>query len=166
MDKEYLNMVLALPDDFFENWRWKAGDKGLIISEEREVIMLGQTGQLIWYYDRGDLLFNPEYVKNDIATIEINYIRPLPNQEQLQEMLITFHITHNKFSRKRAILHIMGHWADYLMRKHNFEYDKIDRNQDYEYFGNPEDFDILMLRFTVGIILMLGWNGSSWEKMV
>lgn len=164
----YLKMILALPDTFFDGWEWQAGDKALSINDQykRELLLL-TTAPLkkLNSNDNVTLLF-PHSV--DGVTVEeyIFNLRPIPRQEQLQEMLITFHITHNKFSRKRAILHIMGHWADYLMRKHNFEYDKIDRNQDYEYFGDPEDFDILMLRFTVGIILMLGWNGSSWEKMV
>jgi hypothetical protein len=48
------------------------------------------------------------------------------------------------------------------MRKHDFEYTKIERSEDYEEFGDPEDFDILMLRFTVGTILMNEWNGKKW----
>jgi hypothetical protein len=53
--------------------------------------------------------------------------------------------------------------GDTLTKKHDFEYVKIQRDEDYEYFGDPEDFDILMLKFAVETVLGNVWNGEKWE---
>jgi len=162
MSDQYIKMILALPEEFFKGWKWKDGDTFLYRpaqEDEWEIYHIGSFGTMV---NNGVIVFATLI---EDATPSQGKYRPVPSQEQLQNLLIKFHMIHNRCTRKRAILHIMGHWADYLMRKHDFEYDKIERNEAYEYFGNPEDFDILMLRFMVGIILMLEWNGDSWEKM-
>jgi hypothetical protein len=156
MDEEYKKMVLSLPDEFFDGWEYKNGDTILLKENSGwNVYHIGdyllEDGR-IGFIDGWECEFMPED----------HEIKPLPNQEQLQEMLINFHMTHNGFSRKRSILHIMGHWADYLMNKHDFEYEKIQRNVDYEEFGDPGDFDNLMLKFTGGIILLVAWDGEKW----
>lgn len=151
MDKEYLSMVLALPDEIFENWKWEAGDKGLIISEKREVIMLGQTGQLIWYYDRGDLLFNPEYVKNDIAAIEINYIRPYPNQEQLQELIQNCWLKLDPTVQSYGVVKYFCNWfhANWVSYP---AYKEVE----------TESINSIWLRYTMWMIYKKEWNGDSW----
>ena len=74
MNSEYIKMVLALPEEFFERWEWKAGDRVLHKLE---------------YSDEWKTEF---ILDNGIAyIISLNkgnvwgkYI-PLPSQEQLQE---------------------------------------------------------------------------------
>ena len=82
MDKEYLNMVIALPYDFFENWEWQAGDKALVNNEVWTVFGGNSNGMVVigenlQQFSIGDLDFS--YKIGDKA-------RPIPRQEQLQKL--------------------------------------------------------------------------------
>ncbi len=162
MDKEYIKMVLALPEEFFKDWKWQVGDRAISTNHDNKEAMVVDF----------DVWTDPKVIHvlyfgmvGYTYLQSLDFLRPLPSQRQLQEMLINFHMKQNGFSRKRAILHIIGHWADYLMSKHDFEWKKIERNENYDEIGDPDDFDILMLKFTVGIILMLEWDfiGEKWR---
>jgi hypothetical protein len=164
ISNEYLKMVLSLPEEFFEDWEWKTGDRAILLDDsyKREVMILNTDTEISRHKLKVAKLLFPGSL-NGVKTEErFERLRPISSQEQLQEMCINFHMKHNGMTRKRAILHVMGFWADTLTRKHDFEYKKVEDNLDYEYFGDPEDFSILMLKYTVSLIYMLTWDGEQW----
>ena len=87
MNDDYLKMVLALPDEFFEGWEWKAGDKAITITSHREVMIISNELiskskypgfiKVIYPYSDDD---TPEFLK-------IHHVRPIPSQEQLQQIM-------------------------------------------------------------------------------
>ena len=46
MNEEYLKMVLALPDEFFEGWEWKEGDRFILINRKKGKIVDYQDGTI------------------------------------------------------------------------------------------------------------------------
>jgi hypothetical protein len=168
MDDGYLKMVMELPNEFFTDWQYEDGDKFWLTLDDIDLDISPSK-------DHGEYtVFDGKLATDGVHDTENWYYvkgfslqegRPIPSQGQLQEMLINFNMKNNAMSRKRAILHVMGWWADYLTTKHDFEYEKIQRYEDYNELGDPEDFDILMLKFTVGNLLLLQWNGKKWIKL-
>lgn len=81
-DETYLKMVLALPEKFFENWKWQEGDTLLIkhVDSDWCIYHIGSKSEnepdgVIDGYDFN----NPDwFIKNNI--------RPVPSQEQLQKL--------------------------------------------------------------------------------
>lgn len=93
MNEEYLKMVLALPDEFFEGWEWKEGDRFILINRKKGKIVDYQDGTI------GDsVLENGEvgYIWTSGYSGEYGFekyyseIKPIPNQEQLQKKCIDF----------------------------------------------------------------------------
>lgn len=79
---EYIKMVLALPDEFFEGWEWQAGDKALV-NNEVWTVFGGNTNGMVVIGENLQLF--------SIGNLDFSYkigekARPIPSQEQLQKM--------------------------------------------------------------------------------
>lgn len=78
-DPEYLKMVLALPEDFFENWKWQVGDKQVLQCKSGKLYH-----KLVCEEDVGTVYIDTNYSYLDCSQARM---RPIPSQEQLQKML-------------------------------------------------------------------------------
>jgi hypothetical protein len=79
MSDEYLQMVLALPDEFFKDWKWEDGDAFLYKMDGDWIeSYIGQ------YAIENNVIMEPNLVEYFIP-VE-GEIRPLPSQKQLQEI--------------------------------------------------------------------------------
>ena len=161
---EYLKMVLALPNELFKEWEWNAGDRAIISG--KEVLVLGPQNEYIWYYDRGELVFSREYIKNDIAMVHKQGIRSLPKQDQLQDLYIKFQIAHNKVSEGKAFTLFVGHFADFIMRKHDSCYNIGENWDGDDDLVELNSMDIWTLQFVAEIIYGLVWNSieEGWDQ--
>lgn len=80
---EYIKMILALPNDFFEDWEWRTGDKAVKILNNEIVVFLWKAEEHAWYYN-----YHPSFSNEMSSAIKLCDIRPLPSQEQLQNKII------------------------------------------------------------------------------
>jgi hypothetical protein len=81
-------MILALPDEFFKDWKWQAGDYALRVGYDTHPIVM-IVRQL---YTNGEVMhgvYNAilPYIDCHDIVVDIERLRPLPNQEQLQKMV-------------------------------------------------------------------------------
>jgi len=82
---EYKKMVLALPDEFFEDWQWKEGDSFLYRpskDDDWELYYVGSFGTMV----KDGIIVFATLIED--ATPSQGEYRPVPNQEQLQAMII------------------------------------------------------------------------------
>lgn len=133
MDEEYIKMILALPEELFKDWKYKNGDSILEFYDQKwNVHCIG---------DR-------EIEDNEIGTIqgwECEFYsddgiptRPLPNQEQLQEMSG------------------LDWWTFYsaIVHKSDISYEK------------DESILCACLKQTMWILYGQKWNGEKWASLV
>lgn len=83
MDENYLKMVLALPDEFFEGWEWKAGDKVYARNWNMEFLVSFVSPNGVSATKLNNL--TPTITINPDVPINEN-IRPILSQEQLQKI--------------------------------------------------------------------------------
>ena len=79
MDTQYLKMIMALPDEFFEGWEWQAGDKA-IVNNNTWTVFGGNTN--------GMVVIGEDLKQFSIGKLDFSYkigdeARPIPSQEQL-----------------------------------------------------------------------------------
>ena len=116
-DQEYIKMILALPDEFFDGWEWQAGDKALVNNEVWTVFEGNSNGMVVigenlQQFSIGDLDFS--YKIGDKA-------RPIPNQEQLQEIIKKQCLSHNVKLKDIEILKRVVDWHIRRDPKHTLE---------------------------------------------
>lgn len=113
MDEDYLKMILALPDEFFEGWEWKEGDRFILINRKKGKIVDYQDGTI------GDsVLENGEvgYIWTSGYSGEYGFekydseIRPILSQEQLQSMIKKHVLVHNVKLKDVEILKRVTDW--------------------------------------------------------
>jgi len=141
-------MVLALPDDFFKGWQWQAGDRAIIF-HGKEISILGKQNEYIWYYDRGELVFSIDFIKNDIAMVHVNDLRPIPSQKQLQDMLIS-----PKLQPHSNLWTIFRTFEDFFrsetMRFHNLG------------IALDDSFEMLWLKYVMQTKFKAEWRDGNW----
>jgi hypothetical protein len=83
---EYLKMILALPNDSFEDWEWKTGDKAISLRNNESIAII--TRFKAWLSDPN--IIEVQFIDSD-TSVELFYLgnlRPIPSQEQLQDKII------------------------------------------------------------------------------
>lgn len=122
-DQEYIKMILALDDEFFKGWEWKAGDKALSINDQykRELLLLTTAPlEKLNSNDNVTLLF-PHSVDGVTVDEYIFNLRPLPSQEQLQEIIKKQCLSHNVKLKDIEILKRVVDWHIRRDPKHTLE---------------------------------------------
>lgn len=88
MDKEYLKMILALPEEFFNVWEWNDGDQVYLIDEIDEYSCSEEHG-LYTIFD--GLICNDGFTCTEnwlyVRAIDFKNGRPIPSQKQLINMI-------------------------------------------------------------------------------
>jgi len=145
MSDQYIKMILALPDEFFDGWEWQAGDKALSINDQykRELLLLTTAPlEKLNSNDNVTLLF-PHSV--DGVTVEeyIFNLRPLPSQEQLQKKML---LKNPNIDGLYHLHKIFDGWVTVYLIMNKFE-----------------NYNQAWLAFAVSIILNLEWNGEAWK---
>lgn len=141
-------MILALPDEFFKDWEWQAGDK-LFHKKDKELYMVSRVTEKIYAYqferDPSRLItfFTPGW----------RCVRPIPNQEQLQEILKS---RPTKLKEKFSA-HCPDKITDgWLLLFFN----------EYIEFLSPSIWNIefrgFWLMFVMFVLYDQEWNGSEW----
>lgn len=127
MDNQYIKMILALPDEFFENWEWRTGDKAVNILNSRIITILWATEPDIWKTERYAMYYSRQtpFSKEGSTKIKLCEIRPLPSQEQLQEMIKKHNILHNVKLTDLEILERVVGW--HVRRDHNKNQNKCSK---------------------------------------
>jgi len=131
---EYLKMILALPEEFFDGWKWKEGDQFLRYNHECKYVEIqGHVGNYALYSYTGKICNINEtgdYVEGDL--------RPVPSQEQLQKMSGISAFT---------FIHML----------HSFSEDQLQ-------YGNkiPYDINCITLAFLVNLKYNYIWDGEKW----
>jgi len=70
---EYIKMILALPDEFYDGWEWKEGDHYIHIFPYGTM-----TDNYIGIIECWNAVYNPHTFPQEF--------RPIPSQEQLQKI--------------------------------------------------------------------------------
>ncbi len=139
MNDEYLRMVLALPEEFFEGWEWREGDQFYIKGYGEDTHVIGDA-----------VLFKkkPHYWKGYLVYGDWDYFKlvPVPSQEQLQS-IIKKYITENEFPLTDRVLlcEFMDHVIYY--REKEFECCSL---------------DVMWLDFAMCRIYKKTWDGEKW----
>lgn len=84
LNDEYLKMILALPDEFYEGWEWKAGDEVYARNWNMEFLVSFVSPNGVSATKLNSL--TPTVTINPDVPINEN-IRPIPSQEQLQQIM-------------------------------------------------------------------------------
>jgi hypothetical protein len=144
---EYIKMVLALPDEFFEDWEWNYGDTF--------ILKVASDKWMVHYI--GDF----ELTNDDIGTWEPiggcestfekveEARRPVPSQEQLQKICINYENKHNLYSNSNDFL-ISEHFIASVI-----EGDLIE-NIETKTLGE------MWLEFVVFLKYAKRWDGEKW----
>lgn len=153
MDKEYLKMVLALPGDFFEGWVWQAGDRAISMNDQykRELIVLTTAPlKMLNSDDKVVLLFPYSIGGTQIEEYIVN-LRPIPSQEQLQEMIKNHLMKQDSTVKSYDVINLFCDWfkAHYT------------RNPDYKEVENDSGVSI-WVRYAQYVIYGKSWNGDTW----
>lgn len=150
-DHEYIKMILALPDEFFDGWEWQAGDKAVNILNNRIIVFLWKTEpdawkteSTVWYYN-----YYPSFSNKESSSIKLSEIRPFPSQEQLQKMLIDFENEDSKYKH-----------SNYFIISERFIAVVIEGDlvADMENKTLTE----MWLEFVVYLMYNKTWNGEKW----
>lgn len=169
-DTEYLKMILALDPKFFDRWKWSTGDKAIIMCDKykREVILLDTAPMILLNENEKAELLYPGSINGDKIDEYYNNLRPVPSQEQLQEMYIKFQMERNKVSEGKALTLFVGHFADFLSQKHESCYNIGENWGGYDTLLELNSMSIWTLQFVVGVIYELGWDfiNSRWVSIV
>lgn len=83
ISEEYIKMILALPEEFFDGWDWKEGDMFLYKESDSEEFSIGYIGTHI--LERNKPISWMDVVYDPYETLR--GLRPIPSQEQLQKMM-------------------------------------------------------------------------------
>lgn len=82
----YVSMVLAAPCEVFSRWKWQAGDRGILLGDGREVMIVSTSLQIkAQNLDTLTFLF-PYSEDGALDKAGKADIVPLPSAKQLQEM--------------------------------------------------------------------------------
>lgn len=73
ISEEYKKMVLALPEKFFENWKWQAGDDAVIILNNKIIVFLWKTEKDIWKNEKVVWYYNYNPLFSNEACSSLNY---------------------------------------------------------------------------------------------
>jgi len=83
MDSEYIKMVLALPDEFFEGWEWRHCDYAINLDN----IEKGRATPLEEQFHTEFKILYVDSCFKDTEWVFKDRVRPIPSQEQLQKMV-------------------------------------------------------------------------------
>jgi hypothetical protein len=149
LDDNYIKMALALPDDFFKDWKWQYGDQfityvwkhGEQIPENVRIIgdsdlLEGKVGR--WLL--GDFI--------DYAC----KMRPLPSQRQLQDMLIN-----PKTPIDLDVWKLLEEFQKFV------SVELIRHHESGVYLENS--FDVLWLKFVMFYKYKMLWKREVWVKI-
>lgn len=145
MDKEYLNMVLALPDSFFEGWEYKDGDLFWLVKDNDGDYTPSQDHGVYTVVD--GLLATTGWhdieIWSKVKGFTLEEGRPIPSQEQLQKMV---NLTP----------------AEYIDDLYNYTNEPAHENSDQSIFFI--DMKCFTLAYVMDRKYRKYWNGTSWEK--
>jgi len=140
-NENYIKMILALPDKFFKNWEFEDGDQ-FYLTEDYEYYPSSKNYKTYTIIN-GKLASNI-YAPEEWRCVSLDLGRPIPRQEQLQDMVI------NKFNGipEIQLLESFYSWVNtqrYVDKK--FEFHSIKCS---------------MLRYAVLMLLRKEWDGEKW----
>lgn len=87
-NKKYIEMVLALPEEFFKDWEWNVGDLAITYTGSEILLITDPLIQQFGYPNRIEAMRFSKIKSYEILYMED--LRPIPNQKQLQQMLIDY----------------------------------------------------------------------------
>jgi len=145
MTDEYLKMILALPEEFFDGWKWKEGDQFLRYNHECKYVEIqGHVGNYSLYSYTGkirNINETGDYVEGDL--------RPVPSQEQLQKMILNYYFKNGLDIKGRENLYLLWRFQDWL------------RGQSFEDCSGLTIKE-LMLEFLMYVVYTKKWDGKKW----
>ena len=151
MTDEYLKMILALSDKFFDGWEWKEGDKFLCrepyYGEESIIHPIGYEWNVHTIGDHE--LRDNEIYKGDY---ELAYkkrkekIRPLPSQEQLLQI----YKTKKDLQYDSMALLWLANWIE----------DKV--TEDHGFCFEYESAEAIALLWVQETCFNQKWDGEKW----
>lgn len=144
-DQEYIKMILALPDEFFAGWEWKAGDKYLInYGDYWDIGFIGdssiENGEAGYYF-----ITVGEFQKFR------EELRPVPSQEQLQELIQNNWLKLDPTVQSYGVLKYFCNW----FRANWVSYPAYKEVE-------TKSINSIWLRYTMWMIYNKEWNGESW----
>lgn len=148
---EYIKMVLALPEEFFENWEYSAGNK----------VLVNTDGKLKFYTvfggnENGMVVINENLEQFSLGKLDVSYnlgdkYRPIPTQEQLQEIILK---RFNKSDDSVLIYDVINFFCAW------FQAHWIKKSS---YHAVLNDCGAaIWLRYAVDVIYGKTWNGEKW----
>ena len=150
MDEMYLNMILALPDEFFDGWEWNAGDRAILLDDhyKREVLVINTHYQII--SSRVAKLLFPGSLEGCKTEEHITRLRPIPSQEQLQNKILDHW-------KKTA-------WCGYtpLSLLSEFRIFVFEKCEIREFIENKTTIIEMLLMFSMSEIYNQKWDGEKW----
>jgi hypothetical protein len=83
LDEMYVKMVLALPEDFFKDWKWEEGDQFLTFYDEEWHVNFVGSNEI---HNNKIGTWRPAWGDDVSFFVNRDPKIPLPNQKQLQEI--------------------------------------------------------------------------------
>jgi len=136
MDDQYIKMVRALPDKFFEGWEWKDGDRFVLEYNSPYNMKVHYVGDAVVYRSK---VYDIEITSDDIRSL-LGDARPLPSQAQLQKMCLE-----DGEDFDPELLYVFSNWVYSPMRKVVFN-----------------SMESAWLQYIMWIFHTKTWDGEAW----
>lgn len=150
MNDEYLKMVLALPDEFFDGREWNDGDQ-VYLTEDIDDYDSSDYHGLYTVFDGLLAHSGINDTENWLNVRAINFKngRPLPSQEQLQNMILNYYSKNGLDIKDRENLYLLWRFQEWL------------RDQTFDECAGLTIKELLLL-FLMYVIYNKRWDGEKW----
>lgn len=148
-DDTYIRMILVLPDEFFKDWKWQVGDRAITLNHKNREAMVVAFN--VWSDPKiiHVLFFGMEgytYLQS------LEFLRPLPSQRQLQDMLID-----PKNPIDLEVWKLLEEFQKFVSAE------LIRHHERGVYLENS--FDVFWLKFVMFYKYKMLWKREAWVKI-
>lgn len=153
-NENYIKMILALPNEFFENWEFEDGDQ-VYLTEEIDDYSPSKDHGLYTVFDgllaHDGILYTENWLS--VRVIDFKNGWPIPSQERLQKMLLTQPHQNYEFNDLYGLVYWFNKW-----------FFKSDELYCMSFHDECKDFGQAFLCFTVEVLYNMKWDGEMWVE--
>jgi hypothetical protein len=157
VEDNYIKMVLALPDEFFKDWKYEDGDQVFLLEDIDDYS--SSFDPWIGTYTVFDGCIATDGLHNIEEWTYVEYVvrerklKPIPSQRQLQDMLMA-HKPHKVESFVGDLHALFFNFRTWIQNG--------DEDSWWDFRDELENFDQAWLCYAMEVLYNKNWNGEKW----